>query len=148
MTQPSEAERDSAVKWLAKKLTASTEAKQQREGRVLLRRMNRREYEATLHDLLGIATPIEGMLPEDNAIHGFDTVSRGLETSGTHLLRYQRAADIAINAALPSGPIASTVTRWSGRKYLEGRLPVHRGDIDPFVRIDGDALSRACPSLR
>jgi hypothetical protein len=33
-------------------------ARQKSEGRVVLRRMNRREYEHTLHDLLGIAEPL------------------------------------------------------------------------------------------
>jgi hypothetical protein len=73
--------------------------------------MNRREYETTLHDLLGIATPLQGLLPQDNSIRGFDTVSRGLTTSATHLLSYQRAAAAAIDAALPKAPLASTVVR-------------------------------------
>ncbi|MFM7113387.1 MAG: DUF1587 domain-containing protein [Planctomycetota bacterium] len=64
--------------------------------------MNRREFETTLHDLLGITELLGRMLPEDNSLHGFDTVSRGLETSAAHLLRHQRAADAAITAALAS----------------------------------------------
>lgn len=139
-TQPSAQERAQVVRWLSQQLTASLAARHAREGRVPLRRMNRREYEATLHDLLGIALPLENLLPQDNSVHGFDTVSRGLETSAAHLLSYQRAADAAIDEALPRMPISFTVTRWTGRQYLEGRLPVHRKGIDPFVRVDGDAL--------
>jgi len=138
--QPAAAERAQFVESVRSALHKVSHSKQQAEGRVVLRRMNRREYEATLHDLLGIATPLQNFLPEDNPVHGFDTVSKGLETSATHLLRFQQAADVAINAALPAAPIQSTPVRLSGQKYLAGRLPVHRTGIDPFVRVDGDAL--------
>ena len=138
--QPTPEERADAVVGLAKKLTAAAAARQKSEGRVVLRRMNRREYEHTLHDLLGIAEPLAALLPEDTVVHGFDTTSSGLETSATHLLRYQAAAERALAAALPAGPVASTVTRWTGKEYLEKRMPVHRTGIDPFVRIDGDSL--------
>ena len=138
--QPTETERTDFLKTLHDRLHAAAMARQQSDGRVLLRRMNRREYETTLHDLLGIAEPLQRLLPEDNAVHGFDTVSRGLETSATHLLRYQQAADVAITAALPRAPVVSTVRRWTGREYLAGRLPVHRTGIDPFVRVEGEAL--------
>jgi hypothetical protein len=141
MPQPKPEEVTEVTNWLAKELTTAAVNRQKSEGRVLLRRMNRREYETTLHDLLGIAEPLQHLLPEDNSVLGFDTVSRGLETSGTHLLRFQQAAELAIEAALPRAPITSTVKRWSGREYLAGRLPVHRvGGIDPFVRIDGESL--------
>jgi mono/diheme cytochrome c family protein len=138
--QPTPEERAAAVSGLAKKLTAAAAARQKADGRVVLRRMNRREYEQTLHDLLGIAEPLAAMLPEDTVVHGFDTTSSGLETSATHLLRYQAAAERALAAALPAGPVTSTVTRWTGKEYLEKRLPVHRKGIDPFVRVDGDSL--------
>jgi len=138
--QPTAAERTAVTDWLAKELTAAAIARQKTDGRVVFRRMNRREYETTLHDLLGIATPLQHLLPEDNPVHGFDTVSTGLETSAAHLLQYQRAAEVAVSAALPRGPVASIVTRVTGKKYLEGRLPVHRKGIDPFVRLDGDSL--------
>lgn len=138
--QPSPSEAKQLTDWLAQELTRASLAQQQSDGRTPLRRMNRREYETTLHDLLGIATPLQNFLPEDNSIRGFDTVSRGLATSATHLLRYQQAAAVAIDAALPKAPLASTVVRISGKKYLEGRLPVHRGGIDPFVRLDGDSF--------
>src|SRR5690606_32741838 len=66
MPQPSPAERAEIVKYLSEKLTAAAALRQKTEGRVLLRRMNRREYETTLHDLLGITTPLQTLLPEDN----------------------------------------------------------------------------------
>ena len=62
--QPTPKEREAAVAGLAKNLNAAAAARQKAEGRVVLRRMNRREYEHTLHDLLGIAEPLAALLPD------------------------------------------------------------------------------------
>ena len=139
--RPSAEEIRQLTDWLARELTSATLAGRAEDGRTALRRMNRREYETTLHDLLGIAVPLQDMLPEDNLIHGFDTLARGLDTSATHFLSYQRAADRALDEALPTFPVAPEVKRHTGKAYLESRLPVHRTKgIDPFVRVDGDTL--------
>ena len=140
MPQPKPEELASVLKWLGQELTVAARVRQSTEGRVLLRRMNRREYETTLHDLLGIAEPLQRLLPEDNAVHGFDTVSRGLETSATHLLRYQEAADAAIKAALPTWPIHNTVRRQTGRAFLDARPKPNREGTAPFVRFEGDTI--------
>jgi hypothetical protein len=139
-TQPEPAARQAFAAAVAGRVTEAVQARHAAEGRVVLRRMNRREYEHALHDLLGIATPLAGILPEDPLVHGFDTTASGLEISATHLLRYQQAAAAAIAAALPPYPLESKTVRWSGKQYLEQRLPVHRTGIDPFVRVAGDAL--------
>lgn len=138
--QPQAASRREFVVAVAGRLTGAFDARHAAEGRVVLRRMNRREYEHALHDLLGIAAPLGTLLPEDPLVHGFDTTSSGLEISATHLLRYQQAADVALAAALPPYPSKSATVRWTGREYLQQRLPVHRKGIDPFVRVAGDAL--------
>ena len=79
--------------------TASAEAEAQ-TGRTVLRRLNRTEYENTLHDLLAIDTPLKEILPEDTPLHGFDTVADGLRLSATHLEKYLEAADAALDEAL------------------------------------------------
>jgi hypothetical protein len=140
MAQPSPEERAEFVKSLSQELTAAAIGQQKSEGRVLLRRMNRREYETTLHDLLGIAVPLQNLLPEDNPVRGFDTVSRGLETSSTHLLRYQQAADMAITAALPIWPLSNQLKRWTGREFLDSRPKPNREGTEPFVRFEGDTI--------
>ncbi|HYG76261.1 MAG TPA: DUF1592 domain-containing protein [Planctomycetota bacterium] len=136
--QPSEAERKQLTQWLHKELYAASLAKQKAEGRVVIRRLNRIEYEHTLHDLLGIEVPLAGLLPEDNPVGGFDTVSAGLETSATHLVRYQNAADRALDAALCPRPVETKKIRTTAKKYIESRQPVHRTGIDPYVRYEGE----------
>jgi hypothetical protein len=73
---------------------------QQTKGRTVLRRLNRVEYEHTVHDLLAIETPLKHILPEDARVHGFDTVSEGLGLSQLHIEKYLEAADVALDAAL------------------------------------------------
>lgn len=75
-------------------------AAQAKSGRTILRRLNRVEYERTLHDLLGISLPLAGILPEDTPIHGFDTVAEGLRFSQLQMEKYLEAADAAIDAAI------------------------------------------------
>lgn len=69
------------------------------QGRTVLRRLNRDEYERTVQDLLAIQTPLKGMLPEDAAVDGFDTVAEGLRFSTLQMEKYLEAADHALDAA-------------------------------------------------
>lgn len=70
------------------------------QGRTLVRRLNRIEYENTVRDLLHIDTPLAGLLPEDTPMHGFDTVAEGLRFSQLQIEKYLEAADSALDAAV------------------------------------------------
>ncbi len=69
-------------------------------GRTPLRRLNRREYERTVQSLLGIKTPLQHLLPDEQAINGFDTVSEGLRISPLHMERFVDAARVALQSAI------------------------------------------------
>jgi hypothetical protein len=84
-----------------------TKADLQEKG-VLIRRLTRVEYENTLHDLLGVRTQIQTMLPEDGKAHGFDKVSEGLDLSSSHLQRYIDSAGLALREAIHKGPRPET----------------------------------------
>ena len=97
---PDPAARAEFLRMTRTELTAANRARQQAEGRVVLRRLNRAEYENTLHDLLAIDLPLQHYLPEDASAHGFDNVAEGLRLSTLHLEQYLEAADAAIAAAI------------------------------------------------
>jgi hypothetical protein len=80
-------------------LTAVGLARHEREGRAVRRRLNRTEYVTTVHDLLGIDTPLADLLPEDGTAGGFDTIGAALELSPVHLERYLEAARLALASA-------------------------------------------------
>jgi hypothetical protein len=138
--QPRPADRKAFTAALGKSVAAALEARHAAEGRVMLRRMNRREHEHALHDLLGVGLPLTPLLPEDRIVDGFDTVTEGLEISAPHLLAYQRVADAALAAALPPYPLEVRTILRTGKQWYDAVLPVHRKLVDPFVRVDGDAV--------
>ena len=81
---------------LSNKLTEIDFARQQREGRSRLRRMNRVDFENTLRDLLSLpALKLNGSLPEDGRSHGFDRLSGALDMSFVHMESYLAAVDKA-----------------------------------------------------
>ena len=91
--QPAPAERAAFSEALKRSLLASEQQRHAADGRVMLRRLNRVEYENTLHDLFGIDTDLTGLLPEDASAHGFDNIGEALSMSPVLLERYLEAAD-------------------------------------------------------
>lgn len=91
----------------------------------MLRRLNRLEYEHTLHDLFDIRTPLAELLPEDGKLHGFDTVGSALDLSSAHLQNYLEAADLALGAATQKG--SRPPSRTDTYRFGEGRNKDHIG---------------------
>jgi hypothetical protein len=99
-TQPDAAALKTFLAALKAPLSDYEVAQQATNGRTVLRRLNRAEYENTVHDLLGIALPLKHILPEDTPLHGFDTVAEGLRFSQLQIEKYLEAADAALDAAI------------------------------------------------
>lgn len=70
------------------------------ESRVVLRRLNRVEYENTLNDLFNVRVSIADMLPEDAIAQGFDNVGAALNVSPVLIERYLDAVDAVLDAAI------------------------------------------------
>src|SRR5262245_1569738 len=90
-----------------RRLTAQLEeaaAQRRAVGRVVLRRLNRVEYENTVRDLLGVEVDLQELLPQDTSAHGFDNVGEALHTSSFLMEKYLEAADKALNLAIANGP--------------------------------------------
>ncbi len=81
-------------------LWIGTQLRQVQQPESALRRMNRVEYENTVHDLLGVDTPLASLLPEDGQVQGFDNVATGLGISSILLERYLEAADTAFDGII------------------------------------------------
>lgn len=75
-------------------------AERRGSGRVVLRRLNRIEYENTLNDLFNVNASIKEMLPEDAIAQGFDNVGSALNVSPVLIERYLEAVDAVIDAAM------------------------------------------------
>lgn len=68
-------------------------------GEITMRRLNRREYQNTMQDLLGLK-PNVSSLPDDSGTGGFDTVGANLFFSSDQFAQYGEIASGALNAAL------------------------------------------------
>ena len=98
-SQPSELQITGFLKALATNLDSAASANRN-EGRVILRRLNRIEYENTVRDLFDVDVSVRDMLPEDTISHGFDNVGEALNVSPVLIERYLEAADAVLNAAI------------------------------------------------
>ncbi len=138
-SQLSKDERDKSVDYLRRTLHHRSLANQQSEGRVVVRRLNATEYQNTLNDLLGIDIPLKELLPEDSFKAGFDNVSEALDISATHFLRYQEAAERAIQSVVPIHPPIPFAEKRTGRTMTE-KGPNFREGLGRNSKLEGDSL--------
>ncbi|MFM8550490.1 MAG: DUF1592 domain-containing protein [Verrucomicrobiota bacterium] len=72
-----------------------------RPTRVQLRRLTRVEFENTLQDLLALPRlDIQGLLPSDGRVAGYDKIAGGLDLSPGHLAAYAEAVEKALDLAI------------------------------------------------
>jgi mono/diheme cytochrome c family protein len=89
-------------------------AKLRSDGRVVLRRLNRVEYENTVRDLFAVKVAVMDTLPEDAISQGFDNVGAALNISPVQMERYLETADAVVTAALaPVHNLKSTTQRFN-----------------------------------
>ncbi|MEX1232917.1 MAG: DUF1592 domain-containing protein [Planctomycetaceae bacterium] len=102
--QPSADERQFLTDWITAHIRDAEIVERATQGRVVLRRLNRTEYEQTIRDLLGVNVALQDLLPLDSSSDGFDNVGDALHISSFLLERYLEAADVALDAAITNGP--------------------------------------------
>ena len=101
--RPPQAEVMELTNWIQGKVTLA-DAARRADGRVVLRRLNRVEYENTIRDLLGVQVNLKDQLPQDGSADGFDNAGAALHTSSFLMERYLEAADTALNQAIANLP--------------------------------------------
>lgn len=110
--RPRAAQTAEFVKRLSARLEAASAASRA-SGRVVLRRLNRVEYENTVRDLFDVNVTVKEMLPEDAVAQGFDNVGAVLNVSPVLMERYLEAAEVVLNAAvLPVHHVESKTERF------------------------------------
>jgi hypothetical protein len=132
--RPPQKDAAAILAWAKQSLAAEAKARRAADGRVRMRRLNRLEYENTMHDLLGIEAPLRDLLPDDDLAHGFANASGALSISPVHIQRYLEAADRALQAALIRGPKPeSVIRRFSYDHEMEKPFTEH-GNNHPMIR--------------
>ena len=87
---------------LSQQMVVAREALSDTGGVITMRRLNRREYENTIHDLLGVRVNAED-LPDDANSGGFDTTGNALFFSSDQFEQYLKLAHQAISKAYQFG---------------------------------------------
>ncbi len=132
------------VKQLTVRLNEAA-AKHRTEGRVVLRRLNRVEYENTMRDLFDVSVSVKDLLPEDSISHGFDNVGAALNISPVLMERYLDAADAVLTEAIaPVHKLDSKTERFDlydslPQWFLAGACKRNEGVI--LFRNSGDSAS-------
>jgi hypothetical protein len=126
------AELETLTTQIRRQLQAADEANRATAGRVVMRRLNRVEYQNTMQDLIGIDMDYAGDLPPDAiSSDGFTNNGQSLQMSAIQLEYYLENARRALDRAIVSGE-APRVTRqewtesnlddWLGRAVRTNRL--------------------------
>lgn len=99
------AERTILVDWLTVEIDLAVKAKRQAGGGTVLRRLNRKEYQNTMRDLLGLDIDYAKNLPSDElSADGFRNNGAALRMSALQLDYYFQAARSALARVIVDGP--------------------------------------------
>lgn len=107
--QPTFEEKAGLLEELSSQLVVARKLLSDTGGEITMRRLNRREYENTIEELLGVSIDASD-LPSDANSGGFDTSGGALFFSSDQLEQYLALARRALDAAIVTGPRPETKT--------------------------------------
>jgi hypothetical protein len=100
MPQPEAEELEGVIAWIEDDYLAARCGGEATPGPVVIRRLNRQEYDNTIRDLLGLDLRLAAAFPADEIGFGFDNVGSALSISPVHIEKYLDAAELALDAAI------------------------------------------------
>jgi mono/diheme cytochrome c family protein len=125
-------QRETVLAWISAAIKKSLDATRNTDGRVVLRRLNRLEYQNTMFDLLGLEMDYARDLPPDAvSADGFRNNGRSLRMSAIQLEYYLKTARRALDRVIVTGPAPkqydyefteSNVKGWLGKPERSNRL--------------------------
>src|SRR5262245_24805672 len=124
--------------WIGRKVRAAEADQRISEGRVILRRLNRVEYENTVRDLLGIYIELQAVLPRDSSSNGFDNVGEALHLSSFQMEKYLEAAERSLNLAITNRPKPPPLVKQ--RYFLKNQHVFKLSTESVYRPLDDDAL--------
>lgn len=136
-SKPSETELKLVSEWINSGIKIAKE-KRTSEGRTVLRRLNRIEYENTMRDLLGVTVELKELLPPDSSSNGFDNIGEALHTSTFLMDKYLEGAEKGLNLAIANLPQPPLIKK---RYSLKDMHPVKNSTEKVFrLQDDGEVI--------
>ncbi len=130
--QPDPDERKVVVNWIENKLFDIDCSIDRNPGRVTIRRLNRVEYNNTIHDLLGVDFRPADDFPSDDVGYGFDNIGDVLSISPLLMEKYLDAAEQISEEVIVSSDPTKVVVQYEG-SALKATGGVRAGDQGFFA---------------
>lgn len=156
--RPEARELSLVIGWIAAQLEQRRKTVDAGAGRVVLRRLNREEYNNTIRDLIGVHFSPAEDFPEDTPAGGFDNNGGALIVSPLQMEMYLQAAREILDRAIAPSPTKPRPIKWhfevddgprqiNARKVqVDGRrVYVNRGNnpvVDGMVNLRFHALDK------
>ena len=109
--QPTPVEVEKVTAWIQHELSRAASVLKGTGGEVVLRRLNRVEYENTIADLFDVHGDFAAGFPEDLREHGFDNNGAALMLSSSQMQEYLKAADFVLARAIAPQQRPQTVSK-------------------------------------
>jgi cytochrome c553 len=106
-----DAEKTDLLDDLANTMVAARRLLADQKGAITMRRLNRREYQNTIRELLGVEIPV-GELPSDTGSGNYDTVGANLFMSANQFEQYLALGRKALDAAFARALAATEERYW------------------------------------
>ncbi|MFT4691055.1 MAG: hypothetical protein ACJASX_001850 [Limisphaerales bacterium] len=133
--QPTDAERSFVTTWIAAELQRAARMLKGHTGEVVLRRLNRAEYEYTIEDLFGVKGDFAEGFPDDAKEEGFDNNGAALMLSAEQMDQYLAAADFILDRSIQTKPRPETKrVRFTLHDYNREAWKRHRESIERSQR--------------
>ncbi|MCH2207632.1 MAG: DUF1592 domain-containing protein [Lentisphaerales bacterium] len=91
------------TEWIEKELSRARKVLKGHTGEVVLRRLNRFEYDNTIEDLFGVQGSFTDSFPEDAQEDGFDNNGAALMLSTAQIQAYMSSAEKVLNKTIKTG---------------------------------------------
>jgi hypothetical protein len=131
--QPSKEAKAEFLDILSNTMVAARKALTDQGGNIAMRRLNRREYQNTLHELLGVDLDVAS-LPPDGGSDTFDTVGSSLFMSPDQFQLYRLLGKKALDLSFKAATTQATVQKAHFEAEAE-TLPMVERQIAEFVSI-------------
>ena len=134
--QPEGADRVKTIEWIERRLREFDCGAVSRPGRVTMRRLNRIEYNNTVHDLTGLDLKLANDFPSDDVGNGFDNIGDVLSLPPILMEKYLDAANQIATAVIKDADALKRVfpKQVSDPNNLEEVVEVARANASNFAK--------------
>jgi mono/diheme cytochrome c family protein len=131
--QPEKPEKADFLEALSQTMVAARRALTDQGGKITMRRLNRREYQNTLRELLGVNLDV-GTLPPDGGSDTFDTVGASLFMSPDQFQLYRELGKKALTLSFKAATTETAVQKAHFEAEAE-TIPMIERQVAEFVSI-------------